>query len=89
MSEQRNVYRHERAFQFHAACNVALSWAAQAAVLAGTLRPDDAWDLQRAARNKMNTAQVRQVTELVLQLAKCEERASQKLLPSVLPPATP
>ena len=76
-----NIYPHARALSFHAAATHVLRLACEKAVLAGALRPDWAFELQVAARQKMHTAQVRQATELVLAL--WEEQQRPRLLPAI------
>ena len=78
-----NIFPHSRSLQFHAAARHVMRLACERAVLRGALRPDDSFDLQAAARCKMHTAQVRQATELVLQLTEAHKvaRQQERLLP--------
>lgn len=82
-----NVFVLQRSLDFHAAARHVLRLASERAVLSGALRPDDAFDLQTAARTKMHTAQVRQATELVLALTDAARAARQPI--SLEGPTTP
>jgi len=60
------VLRHERSFQFHAAALHVLGLACQRSVMAGRLRCDEAFHLQRIARNRLDTGQLRMLIAHVL-----------------------
>ena len=80
-----NVFPLQRSLNFHAAARHVLRLASERAVLQGALRPDDSFDLQNAARTKMHTAQVRQATELVLQLSHAARLARGNISVALLP----
>ena len=82
-----NILQHTKALEYHAAARHVLGLAAERAVLAGALRPDDAFELQQRARTRMNTADVRLAIELVLQLSAAWKQQRQRTMTQIEGPA--